>query len=63
MSKISASKSPKPLKNAHASNSKNGMGDYLGVGVKQKSGRMIEDTINSSKAESRKKSKPPRALA
>ncbi len=53
----------KALKNAHTSNSKIGMGDYKGVGVKQKVGTSRLDMINLNKVGSKKMGKPPKALA
>jgi hypothetical protein len=56
-------KSPKPLKNAHTSNSKKGMGDYYGSVVKNKIGTMREDMLNLSGPASKNTKTPPRSLA
>jgi hypothetical protein len=55
-------KTLKPLKNAHASNSKIGMGDYYGTGVRNKVGRMI-DGAGMNPVKSSKLKKPPKSLA
>lgn len=52
----------KPLKNAHTSNSKLGMGDHYGSGIKQNTGRMIYDSINMTTSNSNTR-KPPKSLA
>ena len=55
-------KLPKPLKNAHASNMKKGMGDYYGTGPRTKMGRMIEG--NGVRPVTPKQlKKPPKSLA
>ncbi len=51
----------KPLKNAHTSNSKVGMGDSYGTGIKAKMGKMRVDYINMPSVKSKKS--PPKALA
>ncbi len=58
-------KSPKPLKHhkeAHTANTKYGSGDYYGTGIKQKVGRMCEDSINGT-ISTKKLGKPPKSLA
>ncbi len=55
-------KPPTPLKNAHTSNAKIGMGDYYGTGVKNKVGRMIDGTGMRPVTPSKIK-KPPKSLA
>ena len=55
-------KKPKPLKQSHTANTKYGMGDFQGVGVKQKVGRLRDDyMINGYK--SKNMGKPPKSLA
>jgi hypothetical protein len=56
-------KKTKALKNAHTPNTKFGMGDHYGQGIKQKVGRMREDMINNTQALSKKTKNPPRTLA
>lgn len=51
----------KGLKNAHTSNSKKGMGDFYGSGVKNKMGRLLEGTGVNPLSKSKLK-KPPRSL-
>lgn len=55
-------KSSKALKTAHTSNSKFGMGDYYGQGVKNPIGRLRTDMIMFQKAP-KKINKPPKSLA
>lgn len=52
----------KGLKNAHASNSKYGMGDSYGSGIKNKMGTMIEGT-GIKEVVPKKMKKMPRSLA
>lgn len=52
----------KALKNSHTSNSKIGMGDHYGSGIKQKVGRMREDNMAIVAKPSRKTKKAPRSL-
>lgn len=56
-------KLPKPLKNAHTSDSKIGMGDYYGRGIKNKMGRVREDTMGMNSISPTKMKKPPKSLA
>jgi len=55
-------KPPKPLKNSHTANTKYGMGDFYGSGVRNPVGRVREgfgmDTITKKKLKT-----PPRGLA
>ena len=53
----------KPLKNAHTSNSKIGMGDFYGTGVKAKTGKMKVDSINMPSFSPKKLKTPPKSLA
>jgi hypothetical protein len=56
----------KPLKapkQAHTSNSKIGMGDNYGTGVRQKFGKMREDSMGMIEVTPKKLKKPPRSLA
>ena len=52
----------KGLKNAHASNSKYGMGDYYGSGIKNNTGRII-DGFGIDKLPAKKMKNPPKSLA
>lgn len=52
----------KALKNAHTPNTKYGMGDYCGTGVKNKVGKLIEGSGMKTLSESKLK-KPPKNLA
>jgi hypothetical protein len=54
--------SPKALKSAHTSNSKIGMGDYYGSGVKQKMGK-VKEGLGTSSMSPKKLGKPPKSLA
>jgi len=57
-------KKSKPLKQAHTSNAKVGMGDYYGTGIKQKMGRMIDSSYPGAQALKKKQlKKPPKSLA
>lgn len=56
-------KKPKANKETHVMNTKYGMGDYYGVGIKQKIGRMREDQLSFSSVTPKKLSKPPKSLA
>ncbi len=53
----------KALKNAHTSNSKIGMGDFKGTGVKQKVGTSRVDMVSMNKVGSKKMKNPPKSLA
>lgn len=53
----------KALKNAHTSNSKYGMGDNYGSGIRQKAGRVREDTMGATPVSKKKLKKAPRSLA
>lgn len=53
-------KSIKPLKNAHTSNQKIGMGDYYGTGVRNPIGTIRESSMYSV---GKNLKKPPRSLA
>lgn len=52
----------KAPKQAHTSNSKSGMGDFYGSGIKQKVGKMRDDYVNMP-IKSKKMGKPPKSLA
>ena len=56
-------KSLKPLKNAHTATTKYGMGDNYGTGIKQKLGRMREDSMGMISLTPKKLKKPPKSLA
>lgn len=53
----------KPLKNAHTANTKLGMGDHYGSGVKNKMGRMREDSMGMNELPKKSLMKPPKKLA
>lgn len=55
-------KNSKVNKTAHTSNSKIGMGDYYGVGVKNPVAKIVVDQINEVVPKSKMK-KPPKSLA
>lgn len=55
-------KKAKGLKSAHTSNSKIGMGDYYGTGIKNKMGRTRE-VIGVKPLSMKKLGKPPKSLA
>jgi hypothetical protein len=48
---------------SHCMHTKYGMGDYYGTGVKQKVGRMREDSMNYSSITSKQFGKAPKSLA
>ncbi len=50
-------------KEAHTSPSKIGMGDNYGAGLKNKVGKMREDSMGNSPVPQKKTVKPPRKLA
>lgn len=53
MAKIKSIKTPKANKNFHSSNQKTGMGDFNGMGIKPKMGRVIDNyeySVNPSKS-------------
>lgn len=52
----------KGLKNAHTSNSKIGMGDYYGTGVRNKMARS-RDVMGSVPSSKKKIKTPPKSLA
>ena len=52
----------KKTPNAHTANTKYGMGDYYGVGVKQKVGILRDDYLNAP-IKSKKLGKTPKSLA
>jgi len=53
----------KPLKNAHTPNTKIGMGDNYGSAIKNKIGKMREDSMGMTAVTPAKLKKPPRSLA
>ena len=55
-------KKPKPLKNAHTSDTKKGMGDYYGTGITAKIGKMREGVGFESLTKKQLKT-PPKSLA
>lgn len=57
------SKSLKRTTEAHVANTKYGMGDYYGSGIKQPVGRVREDYINGTPMTNKKMGKPPKSLA
>lgn len=50
-------------KTAHTSNSKKGMGDSYGSGIKQKLGKVHDDMIMGKPISKKKMGKPPKSLA
>lgn len=50
-------------KTSHTSNSKMGMGDFYGVGVKNKTGREILNMIQVTPTSKKSMKKPPKSLA
>ncbi len=52
----------KPLKTAHTSNAKIGMGDYYGSGLRNKTARSIS-IMGQSSGVPRKTTKPPKSFA
>jgi len=54
---------PANRKQVHTSPSKFGMGDNYGSAIKQKIGRMREDSMGQNAVPQKKLSKPPRSLA
>ena len=56
-------KGQKSAKNAHTANTKYGMGDYYGTGVKQKLGRVSDDTIGMIRVSAKGLKKPPKSVA
>lgn len=55
-------KLPKPLKNAHTPNTKRGLGDYYGTGIRAKLGRMREG-MGMQEITPKKLKVPPKNLA
>jgi len=56
-------KKTKGLKTAHTPNSPKGMGDYYGTGIKQKMGRIREDSMGLMQSTPKKLKTPPKSLA
>ena len=56
-------KKMKAPKTAHTSNSKIGMGDFYGTGIKNKMGRMRYDSMSMAPKSNKKMGKPPKSLA
>lgn len=56
-------KKPKAPKSAHTANTKYGMGNYYGTGIKAKIGRMRSDSVGMIPLSPRKLKTPPRGLA
>lgn len=57
---------PKPYKKnkqAHVANTKYGMGDYYGQAIKQKVGRVRDDTVGFIPVSGKKMRNPPKSLA
>jgi len=53
----------KPPKTAHTSNKKIGMGDNYGTGIKNKIGKMRDDSMGMNSVPPKKLLKPPKSLA
>ncbi len=56
-------KNLKPLKNAHTPNTKYGMGDYYGSGIKNPIGKIIDSTVGFTPLSPKKLKNPPKNLA
>jgi hypothetical protein len=56
-------KKPKALKSAHTANTKYGMGNYYGTGIKAKIGRMRSDSVGMIPLSTKKLKTPPRGIA
>lgn len=56
-------KAGKALKQAHTPNTKFGMGDSYGTGVKQKIGKALSNTASVASIPKAKIKKPPKSLA
>jgi hypothetical protein len=52
----------KPLKNAHTPNTKYGMGDHYGTGIRAKLGRMREDSLGMMNVTPKKLKTPPKSV-
>lgn len=55
-------KPSKPLKNSHTPNTKYGMGDYYGTGVRNPLGK-VKEGLGVVQVKSKKLKKPPKTLA
>jgi len=53
---------PKPLQHAHTQNTKYGMGDYYGTGIKAKIGTIREDSMMPNMT-NKQMGNPPKSLA
>ncbi len=53
----------KKFKESHSSGMKFGMGDYYGSGIKNKMGKVREDTIGFNAVTPKKLKVPPKSLA
>lgn len=53
----------KKFKEAHSANKKFGVGDYYGTGVRQKVGKMREDSLGAIAVTPKKLKNPPKSLA
>jgi len=53
----------KPKKESHCADTKYGMGDYYGTGIKQKVGRIRNDSVGGNPVVPKKLKKPPKSLA
>jgi hypothetical protein len=62
LAKVSVVKGIKAPKSAHTSNSKKGMGDYYGSGVKNPTGKVRDNTLLKTRG-SKNLGKPPKSLA
>lgn len=56
-------KKEKIVRNAHTANTKYGMGDNYGSGIKQKVGRIREDQLGFGYVSNKKIAKPPKSIA
>jgi len=55
-------KKAKGLKNAHTPNTKYGMGDYYGTGIRQKFGKMRSDSMGMQEVTQKKLKTPPKSV-
>ena len=53
----------KKFKEAHSSGKKFGMGDYYGTGIRNKVGKVREDTMGFNSVVPKKLKTPPKSLA
>lgn len=59
---VNVMKKAKGLKNAHTPNTKYGMGDYYGTGIRQKFGKMRSDSMGMQEVTQKKLKTPPKSV-